>query len=97
MAVILDDEIAAISMAIIASENENDKKPRKFRIHPLNKRRTEHNIILNFFDELRKDEMKFRNYTRMQSKTFEKLLQLIENRIEKIDTNLSLCSFNLKL
>lgn len=52
-------------------------------VHPINLKRD----IRGFIDELRADPSKFYNYCRMKIATFDYILDLIKNKIEKQNTN----------
>lgn len=60
---------------------------RSYWVHPINEVRSTEKTLIKFITEMRKYEDKFRNYTRMTPNTFDFLLNLIEHRIKKQDTN----------
>lgn len=60
---------------------------RNYWVHPINEVRSLENTLIKFIREIRKYEDKFRNYTRMTPQTFDFLLDLLEERIKKQDTN----------
>lgn len=80
-----DDEIGAV-FCFWNIINSSESK-RRMWIHPLNLKRTEDDLINTFFEELCQDREKFKNFTRMEYETFNKLLNLIETSISKSDTN----------
>lgn len=71
---------------LLNSEISNDKKC-KIWMHEINQKRLENNTILNFLAELREDELKFKNFTRMSSATFDFMLNAIGETIRSQDTN----------
>jgi len=72
---------------LLNSEINKNKRKRKIWVHEINKKRTENNTIFNFLAELRKDELKFKNFTRMSSTTFDFILNEIGEAIRSQDTN----------
>jgi len=68
-------------------ETERHEKPKRMWIHPLNEKRTTSNLIQCFLRELRNDELKFKNFTRVSSETFDYILKIITEEIQKPDTN----------
>ena len=58
-------------------------KGRKLWVHPINQNR----YIIGFIAELRADPAKFYNYCRMSRATFDYVLELIRDRIQKQNTN----------
>lgn len=56
-------------------------------VHPINKKRTENNTIKAFLRKLCKDELKFKNCTRVSSETFYYILEKIDGEIRKPDSN----------
>jgi uncharacterized protein YlaI len=54
-------------------------------MHEINKKRLENNTILNFLAESREDEIKFKNFTRMSSTTFDFILNAIGEIIRSQD------------
>jgi len=81
------DEDVAICMWYTLQNLEQNHKKKKLWIHPLNKKRITHNVILTLLCELRSDESKFKNYTRVSSVTFDFILQEIGEEIRKEDTH----------
>ena len=65
------------------------EKRRRFWIHPILEKREEfgafHTLVKN---QLRGDEDKFFNYFRMQKTTFDKLLQILSQKLKHQDTNM---------
>ena len=55
-------------------------------LHPINEKRNKENILQNFIKELRSDDDKFRNFTRMSVNTFDYVLNVITDRIRKPDS-----------
>lgn len=55
-------------------------KKRRFGIHPINLARKKYGHFYTLMPALKRDEKLFFNYTRMDIKSFEKLLSLIESR-----------------
>lgn len=66
---------------------QNKAHNREWWVHPHNQKREAEDTITNLIAELRNYPEKFRNFTRMQSETFDYLLALIENVIAKQNTN----------
>lgn len=81
-----DEDVAICMWYTLKKLEENDKK-KKLWIHPLNKKRITHNVILSLLCELRSDESKFKNYTRVSTDTFDFILEAIREEIRKKDTN----------
>ena len=61
----------------------NYGKDRKLWVHPINQNRD----IIGFIAELRADPAKFYNYCRMSIATFDYVLELIRDMIQKQNTN----------
>lgn len=53
----------------------------------MNLKRTENNTIKSFIRELRNDECKFKNFTRMSTDTFDHILEILNDEIRKPGTN----------
>ena len=66
---------------------EEDEKQKRMWVHPLNKKRTTNNLIKCFLRELRNDDLKFKNFTRVSPETFDYILNIISEEIQKADTN----------
>ena len=49
----------------LLNSESSKKKKRKIWMHEINKKRLENNTILNLMAELREDEFKFKNFTRI--------------------------------
>lgn len=62
---------------------EEERPVRKFWTHPINQKRN----LINFLNELREDEKKFFNFTRMSINSFDYLLELISDKIKRQNTN----------
>lgn len=62
-------------------------KQREHWVHPINQKRD----IRGFIDELRAYPEKFFNYCRMSISTFDYVLQAIEGKIQKQNTNYRKC------
>jgi len=60
---------------------------KKLWVHPLNQKRITHNVIVSFICEIRSDEKKFKNYTRVGISTQDYIIQQIGEEIRKEDTN----------
>lgn len=80
-----DEEVAICMWYTLLDLEERDKK--KLWVHPLNKKRITHNVIVSFICELRSDEKKFKNYTRVCTSTFDFIIQQIGDEIRKEDTH----------
>lgn len=71
-------------LELLDKENQKEKR---FWVHPINQKRN----IPDFIRELRNDPDKFYNYCRMSMETFDELLNLVEDRIKKQNTNYRRC------
>lgn len=83
-----DDESVEIALIfwnwlLLEDETNNKACNRQFWVHPINEQRTTKKTIQSFLQELRADERKFKNFTRMSSDSFDYLLELISNKIGK--------------
>lgn len=56
------DADVAICMWYTLTNLEANNKKKKLWIHPLNKKRITHNVVLSLICELRSNESKFKNY-----------------------------------
>ena len=63
-----------------------NKRERKW-VHEVNMKRRESGEFHHLMKQLRHDEVKFKEYFRMTSNQFEKLLSLIKDDIEKKEVN----------
>ncbi|KDR11682.1 hypothetical protein L798_14566, partial [Zootermopsis nevadensis] len=63
------------------------KRNRRYWIHPMFLERSTKGAFHLLYDDLRKHDEKFFNYTRMSVKSFDQLLQLIREEIGGTDTN----------
>jgi len=61
------DEDVAICMWYTLQHLEKNDKKKKLWEDPFNKKRITHDVILSLLYELRSDESKFKNYTRVSS------------------------------
>ena len=50
---------------------EKNEKQKRMWVHPLNEKRTTNNLIKCFLRELRNDDLKFKNFTRISPETFD--------------------------
>ncbi|KAL4126780.1 hypothetical protein QTP88_010989 [Uroleucon formosanum] len=82
-----EEDVAIPILWFLLREIEQEKNKKKLWVHPLNLRRTENNTIKCFIHELRNDECKFRNFTRMSTDTFDYILEILNDEIRKPDTN----------
>jgi len=80
------DEEVAVCLWYTLQELEKKQK-KKLWVHPLNQKRITHNVIFSLLCELRADESKFKNYTRVNIDTFDFILQQIQEEIRKQDTH----------
>lgn len=80
-----DDDVAIVVWNYI--QMLETRPPRELWVHSINKNRN----IEGWIAELRKDPSKFYNYFRMSIPTFDHVLELIKNRIQRQNTNLRKC------
>lgn len=69
-------------------QNERRKSIRKLWVHPILMRREQYGEFHTLYEDLRKDEGKFCDYLRMNYKTFDKLLDLLKNKLQHKNTNM---------
>lgn len=81
-----EDVVVPILWSLLL-ETEHREKPKRMWVHPLKEKRTKSNLIQSFLCELRNDELKFKNFTRVSSETFNYILKIITEEIQKPDTN----------
>ncbi|KAL4153406.1 hypothetical protein QTP88_001239 [Uroleucon formosanum] len=67
------------------------KKKRKFWVHPLLSDRSTKGLFNLFYNDLRKHEDKFFNYLRMSIKSFDELLELLQQDLTGQQTNMREC------
>jgi hypothetical protein len=67
------------------------KKKRKFWVHPLLSDRSTKGLFNLFYNDLRKYEDKFFNYLRMSIKSFDELLELLQQDLTGQQTNMREC------
>ncbi|KAL4126781.1 hypothetical protein QTP88_010990 [Uroleucon formosanum] len=82
-----EEDVAIPILWFLLREIEQEENKKKLWVHPLNLKRTENNTIKCFIHELRNDECKFRNFTRMSTDTFDYILEILNDEIRKPDTN----------
>lgn len=61
---------------------------RRSWVHPILMRREQCGEFHTLYEDLRKDEVKFRDYFSMNYKTFDKLLDLLKSKLQHKDTNM---------
>lgn len=81
MAVIDDDDVLLWGIAAIVEEE--DRAQRRFWVHPWNEKRD----LCSYIQELRTDENRFKNFTRMSIATFDYLLHIVGEDLTKFSTN----------
>jgi len=64
-----DEEVAICMWYSLHNLEKRGKK--KLWVHPLNQKCITRNVIVSFICELRSDEKKFKNYTRVSISTFD--------------------------
>lgn len=72
---------------LLFSLNNNNKQKRKW-VHEVNMERKKFGEFHHLLKQLRKDELKFKEYFRMSMKQFDQLLSIIKKDIEKKELNL---------
>lgn len=83
------EEIALL--ALLYYRWRRRRKQRRMWVHPIVDSRPEKGHFYNLFSELREDEEKFFNFTRMSTATFDALLMSIREKITKKDTRMRKC------
>lgn len=83
MAVEDDDVVVLWHWMEIACAEDQDKR---LWVHPINEKRSKENTLQTFINELRSDDNKFRNFTRMSVTTFDYVLNVISDKIRKRDS-----------
>ena len=89
-----DDDLFVLSVTAAAAATSRLKKriadrsdhKRRFWIHPIQEKRTAQGDFQNLIVDLRKDPVLFRRYFRVSQPQYEKLLSLIETRIQLQNT-----------
>lgn len=79
-----DDTLALLGLALILKKNYAKNKRRKWCKHWLLKRKTYSHV--NLLNELKFEPEDFKNYLRMDEKTYLKLLEIVTPMIKKEDT-----------
>ncbi|XP_050676762.1 uncharacterized protein LOC126973479 [Leptidea sinapis] len=79
-----DDTLALLGLALILKKNDTKNKRRKWCKHWLLKRKTCSHV--NLINELKFEPEDFKNYLRMDEKTYLKLLEMVTPMIKKEDT-----------
>lgn len=72
---------------LLFSLNNNNKQKRKW-VHEVNMERKKFGEFHHLLKQIRKDELKFKEYFRMSMKQFDQLLSIIKKDIEKKELNL---------
>jgi hypothetical protein len=73
------DEDVAVLLCYCWEKLYMGEKRKRLWVHPINEKRGKENTLQNSFQELRCDEKKFQNFTRLSLKTFDFIVNLISN------------------
>lgn len=73
---------------LLFSLNSNNNKQKRKWVHEVNLERKKFGEFHHLLKQLRKDEVKFKEYFRMSMKSFDQLLSIIKKYIEKKELNL---------
>lgn len=82
-----EEEIVAVCLWMYL-QMYSEKYERNYWVHPINEKRIKENTLKKFIAELREDPAKFVNFTRLSPDIFDYVLNSIEDKIRKHDTNL---------
>jgi hypothetical protein len=80
-------EVEMIAALLFHYVRRLKKRTRLYWIHPIFLERSTRGAFHLLYCDLRKHDIKFFNYTRMNVESFDQLLQLIRNDTEGRDTN----------
>lgn len=67
---------------------QKERRVKKLWVHPMLSVREQYGEFHTLYEDLRKDEAKFYDYFRMNYKTFDKLLDLLKNKLQHTNTNM---------
>ena len=81
-----EDYDIGIAVALYLVTGEKTRKQR-FQCHPINKEKENRGIMSKLYPQLRDNEDKFYNYTRMSRAAFEELLCVVQDEICVTYTN----------
>lgn len=82
-----EEEIEILGVIIEFLRLANEDNTKRYWIHPINQIREKENTIIMFMQELRKHEDKFTNFVRMSSQTFDRILDMCKDQLQKQNTN----------
>lgn len=85
------EELACVAYLCSKVIRRRNKKKRKFWVHPILSDRSTKGLFNLFYSDLRKYEDTFFNYLRMSIKSFDKLLELLQQDLMGQQTNMREC------
>ncbi|KAB0803058.1 hypothetical protein PPYR_00028 [Photinus pyralis] len=77
----MDVEEAICFWLLYKRMRERKRRKRKYWVHPILRDRLTHGQFITLYPKLRQYEPKFFNYFRMSKKSFDELLELIQENI----------------
>ncbi|KAK0170576.1 hypothetical protein PV328_008413 [Microctonus aethiopoides] len=83
-----DQELITFAYLVNSYLKEKNKPEKKLWVHPINSARHQYGHYHTLYKELRKDKMKFFNYFRMSTTSFDELLLCVRDDIKHLDTNM---------
>ena len=87
----MDLEEEVLMLALLHKRIYKKKRRHRYWVHPLVCTRLETGQFYTLFYELRKDENEYFNYFRMSLKSFDELLNLLQEGICGLETNTRRC------
>lgn len=77
-----------VATIVYLLRREKKKKKKRLWVHPLIQTRSQNGMFKTFYEDLRKYDDKFTNYTRMSVKSFDELLQTLGQSLKGSDTQM---------
>lgn len=75
-------------LLLLLRKRKRRRRVRTLWIHPLLSFRRQEGHFYNLFGKLKEDENKFFNYFRMSISSFNELLEILDSKIKRCDTNM---------
>ena len=80
-----------IILFVLSWQRKQNKKKKRYWVHPLLQERRSKGVFTVFYSDLRRYENKFFNYVRMSVRSFDELLNELRPSIAGQDTNMRQC------
>ena len=81
-------EERTILLSLIYLRWRRRRKHQRIWIHPIVRDRTSKGLFYTLFNQARQDEDKFYNFVRMSSESFDELLNILKQKLRKLDTHM---------